>query len=133
MTTGSLKSVISPSGSPKLDILALDCELVYTTAGMSLARLTVVDAEGTVVLDEHVRPTGYLLDRNYRFSGVGEKDIEGATLDIVGVREKLGELMSEETILVGHGLENDLKALRLVHLNCIDTAIVSRLPPGARV
>lgn len=92
---------------------------------MSLARLTAIDATGSIILDEKIRPQGTLLDRNVRFSGVKVEDIEGAKLDLRDVREALGKLINEESILVGHGLENDLKALRLVHLNVIDTAIVS--------
>lgn len=125
----STASITSASASPasKLDIVALDCELVYTTAGMSLARLTVVDSNGHVVLDEHVKPTAPVLDTNFRFSGVKPEHLESAELDIVGVRSKLGEIIDEKTVMVGHGLENDLNALRLIHYNCIDTAIVRSL------
>ncbi|OMH85773.1 RNA exonuclease 3 [Zancudomyces culisetae] len=31
-------------------------------------------------------------------------------------------MISKDTILLGHGLENDLRALRIVHENVIDTA-----------
>ena len=47
----------SPSGSgdSALDIVALDCEMIYTTGGMRVARVSVVDAAGKEVLDEIVR------------------------------------------------------------------------------
>lgn len=48
--------MVYPSTS-HLDIVAIDCEMVYTTAGMSVARVSVVDARGDVVFDELVRPT----------------------------------------------------------------------------
>ena len=48
------------------DVLAFDCELVYTTAGMSLARLTVLDEAGRVTLDQYVRPRAAILDYNTR-------------------------------------------------------------------
>ncbi|SCZ88630.1 BZ3500_MvSof-1268-A1-R1_Chr2-1g04535 [Microbotryum saponariae] len=115
---------------PALDIVALDCEMVYTTSGMSLARLTVIDATGTIILDEHVRPQGAILDLNTRFSGVQEGDIENASLDVVGVRTALGILIDRETVVVGHGLENDLKALRCVHRKVVDTAILFPHPNG---
>lgn len=124
ISTSSLSSVQSPKIPPH-DIVALDCELVYTTSGMALARLTVVDSSGLVILDAHVRPHGSVLDLNTRFSGVKQSDVEMAVLDVVTVREELGKLVGVNTIIVGHGLENDLKALRLVHLTVIDTAIVS--------
>jgi RNA exonuclease 1 len=33
----------------------LDCEMVYTTAGMSIARVSVVDGSGKEVFDELIR------------------------------------------------------------------------------
>ena len=38
-----------------LDVVALDCEMVYTTGGMRVARVSVVDGAGTEVLDEFVQ------------------------------------------------------------------------------
>ena len=123
VSTSFLASVQARS-TKKLFLVALDCEMVQTTAGLSLARLTVVKESGAVVLDAHVKPPGTLLDTNLRFSGVKVEDIENATFDVSSVREELGKYIDEETVIVGHGLENDLKALRLVHLKVIDTAIV---------
>lgn len=34
--------------------------------------------------------------------------------------------------LVGHSLENDLKALKLVHLRCLDTAVLYPHPKKGR-
>lgn len=50
----------------KYDVLAFDCELVYTTAGMSLARLTVLDESGQVTMDQYVKPRAAILDYNTR-------------------------------------------------------------------
>jgi len=38
-----------------LDAVALDCEMIYTTGGMRVARVSVVDGSGTEVFDELVR------------------------------------------------------------------------------
>lgn len=43
------------NGLGVLDICAIDCEMVYTTAGMSVARVSVVDNKGNEVLDSFVR------------------------------------------------------------------------------
>jgi RNA exonuclease 1 len=53
-------------GKRKYEVLAFDCELVYTTAGMSLARLTVLDESGQVTLDQYVKPRAAVLDFNTR-------------------------------------------------------------------
>jgi RNA exonuclease 1 len=41
--------------SSALDIAALDCEMVYTTAGFRIARVSVVDASGECVFDEFIK------------------------------------------------------------------------------
>lgn len=38
-----------------LDVAALDCEMIYTTGGMRVARVSVVDGDGKEVFDELVR------------------------------------------------------------------------------
>jgi RNA exonuclease 1 len=48
------------------DVLALDCELCYTAAGMSLTELCVVDSDGRVLLDLMVLPPASILDYNTR-------------------------------------------------------------------
>lgn len=127
VTSASLRQAASLEHPSSVDICALDCELVYTTAGMSLARVTVLSSTGSILLDEHIRPpTGVtILDLNTRFSGVQDEDLDKAVLDVNGVRKALAQFVDENTVFVGHGLENDLKALRLVHTRVIDTAIVS--------
>ena len=39
-------------------------------------------------------------------------------------------LIAEETLLIGHSLENDLNALRLLHINAADTALMYPHPRG---
>lgn len=56
----------SSNQKEKHEVLAFDCELVYTTAGMSLARLTVLDESGKVIMDQHVKPKASVVDYNTR-------------------------------------------------------------------
>jgi hypothetical protein len=39
-------------------------------------------------------------------------------------------LVSAETVLVGHGLENDLRALKITHTRCVDTSVLYAHPKG---
>jgi RNA exonuclease 1 len=119
----------SASKSKVQDLVALDCELFYTTAGLSLARLTIVSSDGDLLYDTHVLPppSSTIIDLNTRYSGIQEQDLEKAEKDLVGVREEMRRWVGEDTVMVGHGVENDLRALRLVHRKVIDTAIVRLL------
>ncbi|KAL7417329.1 hypothetical protein BDY24DRAFT_166484 [Mrakia frigida] len=108
-----------------LEVGAMDCEMFYSTCGMSVGRVTLLDEEGKVVLDEFVRPDpAAVLDLNTRFSGLHLPQINSAIMDLASVREALCVWVSPETTLVGHGLENDLLALRLVHRKVVDTAVI---------
>ncbi|GAA5882690.1 hypothetical protein JCM16303_006546 [Sporobolomyces ruberrimus] len=125
-------SLPRPSRSELQDLVALDCELLYTTSGLSLARLTVVSSDGSLLYDIHVLPsrTSTIVDLNTRYSGILRGDLEKAEKGLEGVREELGRWVGEDTVIVGHGLENDLRALRLVHKKVIDTAILFPHPNG---
>ncbi|KAI1701118.1 putative RNA exonuclease pqe-1 [Ditylenchus destructor] len=111
-------------------VYALDCEMLYTVSGGALARVSLLDSKARLVLDEIVRPNERLLDSNYRFTGLQQKDVENAKCDLKQVREKLFRLVNSETILIGHSLEHDLRALRVVHEKVVDTALVWRHSKG---
>lgn len=113
-----------PEADTALDIVALDCEMVYTTGGFRVARVSVVDAAGQQIFDELVRMDDgvEVIDFNTRFSGITpEEYAEKAVLPLASIRRSLDTLVSARTIVVGHALENDLKTLRMVHLRCVDT------------
>ena len=104
-------------------LVALDCEMGYTTAGMELIRLTAVDEDMKVLVDEIVLPYNMIVDLNSHYSGI--TTLKGVKYDLEGLRKELFKYIDQDTIIVGHGLENDLNALRIVHTNVIDTVAVS--------
>lgn len=88
-----------PEGARPLTIAALDCELIRTTAGMALARLTVVDEDGSKVFDEFIKPNGMVVDLVTRWSGVTEEDLEERariTFDKLR-KDVLGKYIDERT------------------------------------
>ncbi|VDM73533.1 unnamed protein product [Strongylus vulgaris] len=84
----------------------------------------MVDEYGNEVVDCVFRPEHELVDPNTRYSGLTAEDIASSGTTLSDVREILFEMINSETILIGHALENDLKALRIVHDNVIDTSVL---------
>ncbi|CAH8664996.1 unnamed protein product [Schistosoma margrebowiei] len=106
------------------NVYALDCEMVYTTGGCELARITIINSKLQVILDEFVCPDNPIIDCNSRFSGLKLEDIEQAKYHITDIQAKLLHLFDSDTILIGHSLESDLTALKLIHKKIVDTSIV---------
>lgn len=93
------EDLLHPEGARPLKIAALDCELIRTTAGMALARLTIVDEEGTQRFDGFIRPNGMVVDLVTRWSGVTENDLEeNARINFEKLRKDvLGKYIDEKT------------------------------------
>ncbi|XP_053983268.1 uncharacterized protein LOC128878781 [Hylaeus volcanicus] len=104
-------------------VYALDCEMCFTRRGLELAKVTVVGMDGKVVYDTLVKPDAEVIDHNTRFSGITAKDLSRATKMLMDVQKDLTSFVHAETILIGHGLENDLRALRILHTTVIDTCV----------
>ena len=130
--------------------VCIDGEMGYTVYGLELIRLTATSwPTGKVLFDVLVRPFGEILDLNSRYSGVWPKDIADALpwassgpakanstsdtdpnplLCIVespaAARQLLFTHLTPLTPLIGHGLENDLNAIRIIHPTIIDTALL---------
>ena len=137
--------------------VCFDCEMGYTTMGLELIRLTATAwPNGEELLDVLVRPLGEVLDLNSRFSGVWPKDYANALsyestsmdeqkasndseqrLRIVDspsiARDLLFEHLTPETPLIGHALDNDLNATRIVHPSIVDTVLLFPHPRGLPV
>ncbi|KAE8386601.1 hypothetical protein BDV23DRAFT_196303 [Aspergillus alliaceus] len=150
------KTPAQPDKGP-LPPVGFDCEMGYTTLGLELIRLTAVSwPEGKELLDVIVRPMGEILDLNSRFSGVfpehyknavphddsvaatassvlDDGEVEPRPLKVVEspatARALLFKLLQPETPLIGHAIDNDLNACRIIHPTVIDTVIL--YPVGA--
>ncbi|XP_074850813.1 RNA exonuclease 1 homolog [Carettochelys insculpta] len=122
---GFVKTFIKPAQADgNHGVFALDCEMCYTTQGLELTRVTVVDSNLQIAYDTFVKPDNEIIDYNTRFSGVTEEDLKNTSSSIRDVQAILLNLFSADTILIGHGLENDLFALKLIHTTVVDTAVV---------
>lgn len=124
---GYVKTKTRKSKMDNPGVYALDCEMCYTAHGLELAKLTVVGSDGRLVYDAFVKPETEIVDYNTRFSGITARDLSkrnGTTCkSLKEVQQDLLEFIYADTILIGHGLENDLRALKILHNTVIDTAI----------
>lgn len=108
------------------NVFALDCEMAFTSLGYEMIRLTIVDFfTSKTVFDEIIRPLGEVIDLNSQFSGVHEI----CERTSIGYHEAMRRVISKNlinknSIIIGHGLENDLNVMRIIHKKVIDTAIL---------
>ncbi|XP_013786513.1 exonuclease GOR-like [Limulus polyphemus] len=105
-------------------IYALDCEMCFTFKGLEVTKVSVVGVDGLTVYDSLVLPENPIIDYNTHFSGITASDMLNVHTSLADVRAVLLKLLDSRTILIGHGLENDLKALKLIHETVIDTSIL---------
>ena len=78
----------------------------------------------SVLLKELVQPPGNIVDLKTDITGLTKKDLKGVKITLADVQRSLRKMVGPETILVGHGLVHDLKALKFDHLPVIDTAML---------
>ncbi|KAK9320094.1 ribonuclease H-like domain-containing protein [Lipomyces orientalis] len=96
--------------------VSLDCEFVgvgYEGKRSVLARVSIVNFYGAVVLDEFVRPEEKVTDWRTWVSGIRPSDMQNAK-SFKEVQFKVGEILKDR-VLVGHAVSNDLKVLLIAH------------------
>ncbi|XP_016974539.1 RNA exonuclease 4 [Drosophila rhopaloa] len=96
--------------------LAMDCEMVgvgHNGQDDMLARVSIVNRVGHVLLDKHVKPRKEVTDYRTSVSGIRPQDIANGE-DFVAVQDEVVKLLHGR-ILVGHALGNDLAVLSIRH------------------
>ena len=106
------------------DVIGIDCEMIKTSKGEEVARLSVVDKNGELVLDEFFKPLGEVEDYRTKFSGITEELVMNREYTSDKSVDILAKVADSHTIIVGHSLENDLRALKVIHDKVIDTALI---------
>lgn len=96
--------------------LAIDCEFVGVGPDevSALARVSIVNYFGKVMLDTFVKPKQRVTNWRTWVSGVSPYHMHNA-ITFEEARTKVLALITSETILVGHAIQNDLKSLEVSH------------------
>jgi len=105
-------------------VFAMDCEMVSTTIGSELCRVTMIDYTGNTCYETLVLPPNKIIDYNTRFSGIKESDLIGVKTTLRDVQAQLLFKIDAKDILIGHSLESDLRAVKLLHSTIVDTSVV---------
>lgn len=98
--------------------VALDCEMVGIGPSgrrSALARCSLVNFDGEVLYDKHVRPQAFVTDFRTKYSGIRKSDLRhGKAISLTDCQKEVAALIKGK-VLVGHALKNDLDVLMLSH------------------
>jgi RNA exonuclease 1 len=125
---GFVRTLPAGADVTPLEMVAVDCEMCYTHEGLELTRVSMVSSQGTVLLDKLVKPGNPITNYNTQYSGITAAMLADVTTTLADVQEEILRLVHTETILVGHSVESDLTALKILHPLVIDTALLYQHP-----
>ncbi|XP_007190043.2 RNA exonuclease 5 isoform X1 [Balaenoptera acutorostrata] len=113
-------------------LFGLDCEMCLTSKGRELTRISLVAEGGCCVMDELVKPDNKIVDYLTSFSGITKKILNPVTTTLKDVQRQLKALLPPNAVLVGHSLDLDLRALKMIHPYVIDTSLLYVREQGRR-
>ncbi|CAI2169059.1 8867_t:CDS:2 [Funneliformis geosporum] len=96
--------------------IAIDCEMVGVGAGgvqSALARVTIVNYYGVIILDKYVRPIERVTDFRTEISGITPKLLVNSH-DFNQVQQEVYNIIKDR-VVIGHALHHDFKMLMLDH------------------
>ena len=90
----------------------------------ALCRISIVNGDNPseVLLDTLVKPQWPVSNHRTWVNGIEEKDLRDVQFTLKHAQTFMAALCSEQTVIVGHAVHNDLLALRMVHHVNVDTA-----------
>uniref|UniRef100_A0A8C3VZN9 RNA exonuclease 5 n=1 Tax=Catagonus wagneri TaxID=51154 RepID=A0A8C3VZN9_9CETA len=113
-------------------LFGLDCEMCLTSKGRELIRISLIAEGGCCIMDELVKPDNKIVDYLTSFSGITKKILNPVTTKLKDVQRQLKALLPPDAVLVGHSLDLDLRALKMIHPYVIDTSLLYVREQGRR-
>ncbi|QBZ66695.1 hypothetical protein PoMZ_13679 [Pyricularia oryzae] len=100
------------------------------TETSEIAYICAVDLlTGEVLINKFVQPPGKVTNWRTKYSGITSRALREAKsrrnclASWRAARAELWKYVDADTVLIGHGLEHDLHALRVVHTRIVDTSL----------
>jgi len=113
------------------EVFAMDCEMCRVEGGeMALTRISLVEWDGTVIMDEIVIPNKPIINFLTPYSGITPAKLQNITTTLDDIQQRLLKLITPRHVLIGHSLNADLLALKMTHPFIIDTSILYPHPRG---
>merc|ERR1712137_512061 len=114
-------------------MVALDCEMMEVEGGLDqIGRVSIVNHHKEVLYDTFVKNTKPVIDYRTKYSGLTKSKIQQGK-DFTEVIQEIQQIIGKNTIVVGHGIDNDLKLLQLYVENIIDTSYLYLNTDGYKI
>ncbi|XP_066969452.1 uncharacterized protein Rexo5 isoform X6 [Macrobrachium rosenbergii] len=113
---------------PSSPMYGIDCEMCLSVENrLELASISVVNEDLKLIYHKLVKPEKKIINYLTQFSGLTKEMLENVTTTIQDVQNDLRALLPPDAIFVGHSLNSDLKAMKIMHPYVIDTALAYNL------
>jgi RNA exonuclease 1 len=111
-------------------IIAIDCEMCETMDPVTqqkdhraLCRVSIIDiVKDEVLLDSLVKPPWPVTNYRTWVNGIAAEHLDNVQFTLRHAQAYLMALCSDETVIIGHAVHNDLAALRIDHATVVDSA-----------
>ncbi len=116
--------------------IAIDCEMCATKCPetgkinpKALCRLSVVNAvnPADVLIDTLVKPDWPVIDYRTWVNGIKKEHLENVQFTFEHAQSFMKALCSQETVIIGHALNNDLEALKMEHYCVVDSSLILKV------
>ncbi|MGH3055075.1 MAG: exonuclease domain-containing protein, partial [Gaiellaceae bacterium] len=114
-------------------VICIDCEMCETCNPetgeidpKALCRISIVNGAkpDEVLLDTLVKPDWPVKDYRARINGISKAHLDDVKFTLRHAHEFMRSLCSEETVVIGHALHNDLMALKVEHHCNVDSSLL---------
>ncbi|XP_063593833.1 RNA exonuclease 5-like [Penaeus indicus] len=117
-----------PTVTVSSPLFGVDCEMCLTSIKqLELTSISVVNEQGKLVYHTLVKPQNRIINYLTKYSGITEEKLRYVKKTLKDVHNDLRNILPKDAILVGHSLNSDLKAMKMMHPYVIDSSLIYNL------